>query len=251
MTSLRGLLRRRAQLVGCFQNIPAPESTEAMAFAGVDFVIVDTEHGLIGDEQIGVLLRAAETTGIAPIVRLANADGPRIGRLLDAGLAGIMVAHVRSAAEAEQIVSATRYPPLGHRSAAGSRVTGFGRRTSMTEFVDSDAAEPAVIAMIEDRVGVDNASAIAGTDGVDALFVGTSDLGMDVGARGRPDHPDVANGVNVVCGAAESHGISAGLPLPADADVAAAFESGATFVATSDVFALMSGLERFGSREKE
>jgi 2-keto-3-deoxy-L-rhamnonate aldolase RhmA len=244
MTPLRDRLRQRTQLVGCFQSIPSAESTEAAAFAGLDFVIIDSEHGLLGNDQIGALVRAAEATGIAPIVRLASADGPQIGRLLDAGVAGIMVAHVRSAAEAAAIAAATRYPPRGTRSAARSRATGYGRSASLTELA-SGARDPAIITMIEDRAGVDNSAEIAGVDGVDALFVGTSDLSMDVGAPGNAAHADVVGGVSRVCSSAEEHGIGAGLPLAADADVAAAFALGATFVATSDVFALISALERF------
>lgn len=245
MPTVREQLRQRARLVGSFQSIPTPESTEAMAFAGLDFVMIDTEHGLIGDEQIGALVRAAEATGIAPLVRMPNADSARIGRMLDVGVVGIMVAHVRSAPEAAEIVAMTRYPPGGSRSAAGSRVNGYGRRVAMADFVESDAAQPAVLAMIEDRVGIENAAAIASTEGVDALFVGTSDLAMDLGVPGRADDPAVAGGVAAVCAAAEEHGISAGLPLAANADVGAAFASGATFVATSDVFALIDGLARF------
>ena len=245
MTSLRDQLRRRDRLVGCFQNIPSPESTEATAFAGLDFVIVDTEHGLIGDEQIGALVRAAEAAGIAALVRLPNADPARIGRLLDVGVVGIMVAHVRSAAEAAAIVAMTRYPPRGSRSAAGTRVSGWGRRVGMAEFVESEAAQPAVICMIEDRPGLEHAGAIAGVDDVDALFVGTSDLAMDLSVPGRPDHPDVQGGVETVCKAAEEHGVSAGLPLAASADVGETLAGGATFAATADAFALIEGLARF------
>lgn len=245
MPSLGELLRQRKRLVGCFQRIPTPESTEAAAFAGLDFVVVDTEHGLIGDEGIGALVHAAEAAGITPLVRLARADAPRIGRLLDAGVAGIVLAHVRSAADAEELVAAMRYPPEGHRSAAGSRVTGYGRSASLAEHLASDAASPTVIAMVEDRGGVERAGEIAGVAGVDALLVGTSDLSTDLGFPGRTEAPEVVRAVEAVCDAAARHGISAGLPLAADADVGAALSYGATFVATSDIYALITGLERF------
>ena len=154
-----------------------------------------------------------------------------------------MVAHVRSAAEAADIVAATRYPPRGNRSAAGSRATGYGRSASLSELAGG-ARDPAIIAMVEDRVGVENAAEIASIEGVDALFVGTSDLSMDLDAPGNPDHPDVTRVVSRVCGIAEERGIGIGLPLAADADVGAAFARGATFVATSDLYALIGGLER-------
>jgi len=244
MAPLRERLRQRTQLVGCFQSIPSAESTEAAAFAGLDFVIIDDEHSLLGNDQIGALIRAAEATRIPPIIRLASADGPQIGRLLDAGIAGIMVAHVRSADEAAATAAATRYPPRGSRSAAGSRATGYGRTARLAELADG-ARDPAIIAMIEDKVGVENAAEIAAVDGVDALFVGTSDLSMDVGAPGNAAHADVVDSVSRVCSVAKECGIGAGLPLAADADVSAAFALGATFVATSDLFALIDGFERF------
>lgn len=245
MASLGELLRRREWLAGCFQRMPTPESTEAAAFAGLDFVVIDTEHGLVGDERIGALIHAAEAAGITPLVRLARADMSRIGRLLDAGVAGIMAAHVRSAAEAEEIVATARYAPAGHRSAAGSRVTGYGRTASLADHLASEAATPAVIAMVEDRSGVEQAETIGGVAGVDALFVGTSDLSTELGLPGRTDAPEVVRAVETVCAAAARCGISVGLPLAANADARAARAHGATFVATSDVYALIEGLERF------
>ena len=251
MSPLREQLRQRASLVGCFQQIPAAESTEAAAFAGLDFSIFDLEHALIDDAQIAALLRAAEASGIAPLARLPHADGPRIGRLLDAGLAGIFVAHVRSAAAAREIVEATRYPPRGHRSAAGTRATGYGRTASLPELIDSEGGDPAVVAMIEDGTGVENASEIAAVDGVDALFLGTTDLSVDLGAPGQRDHPDVVAAVSAVCEAAAAHGISAGVPVASGADGRIALERGATFVATGDVHTLIGGLEQFRATSLE
>ncbi len=245
MATLGERLREREHLIGCFQNISAPEATEAAAAAGVDFVVVDTEHGPVGDQQIATLVRVAEAAGIALLVRLAQGDRPRVGRLLDAGAAGIMIAHVRSADEAAHIVAATRYPPEGERSAAGSRVTAWGRKMNLAEFAASAAARPTVIAMTEDRDGVEKAAAIASVPGVDGLFVGTSDLSIDVGVPGEAGHREVASRVATVCETAREHGVSAGVPLTADSDASTAFAGGATFVATGDVGALIVGLERF------
>ena len=243
--TLREQLRRRERLVGCFQTIAAPESTEAAAAVGLDFVVVDLEHALIGDDTLGSILRAADAAGIAAAVRPPTLDAARIGKLLDAGAKGIVVPHLHSAEQARELVSATRYPPEGVRGAAGSRSSGFWRRTSVAELVGADAQHPAVIAMVEDRVGLEHAEAIAAVDGVDALFVGTMDLSMDLGVPGETEHPDVLAGVAQASRAAAAHDISIGVPVADSEQGRAALEAGATFVATGDVYTLMGGLERF------
>lgn len=243
--TLREQLRSRSRLIGCFQSISAPESAEAAAVVGFDFVVVDLEHALIGDDTLGAILRGADAAGIATIVRPPEVDAPRIGKLLDAGAAGIMVPHVRSADEARQIVDATRYPPDGTRGAAGGRATGYWRRTQASELVGPDAPHPAVIAMVEDRAGLEAADEIASVDGIDALFVGTMDLSMDLGVPGEPGHADVLAGAARVYEVSEAHDISAGVPVATGGQGRGALESGATFVATGDMYALIGGLERF------
>ena len=231
--------------MGCFQRLAAPEATEAAGHAGLDFVIIDLEHGRIGPELLGNLVRAAEVALIAPVVRIPEAHGPTIGGILDAGAQGIVVPHVQSGPAAEAVVTATRFPPYGHRSAVALRATGFGRKLSMAEFLGSDTAKPAVIAMVEDEAGVKNAADIAGTDGVDALLVGTTDLSFALGVPGDTAHPNVVAGIEQADAAARLHGISLGVPVRSGQAAAQARTRGATFVATDDISTLLGGLERF------
>ena len=243
--TLRKRLQNREKIFGCFQNIPAPEATEAAAFAGLDFVIIDLEHAFIDDSCLGAIIRAAESTGIFPVVRLPSIDKPRIGKILDIGASGIVIPHVHSEEEARFIVSATRYPPDGERSAAGLRTSGYGRKKHIAELVGPNAHHPTIIAMIEDKIGLKEAEKIMAVEGIDAILLGTADLSMDMEVPGESSHPDILAKVAEISRKAETRGISVGVPVITGEQANTAFEKGATFVTTSDIYTLIGGLEQF------
>src|SRR5204863_5066527 len=122
-------------LLGCFQRFAAPEVTEACAAAGLDFVVIDLEHAPTTEERAADLIRAAEAAGIAALVRVATPEPATIGRLLDAGAAGLHIPQIRSASEAEAAVRATRFAPKGSRGLATARQAGYGARMPLADFV--------------------------------------------------------------------------------------------------------------------
>ncbi len=156
---------------GTWMSIGSPAIVELAAECGVDWVLLDMEHGACTEERLPDLLRALRGSETRGIVRVPTIQPDLIGRVLDRGADGIMVPHVRSAAEAEMVVQAMRYPPVGSRGVSRTvRAYGYGLQT-----ID-DRIAPLFFAQIEDLLGVDNAAAIAAVDGVDTLFVGPADL---------------------------------------------------------------------------
>ncbi len=162
--------------MGGWLQLPGSASAELMGSVGFDFVCVDQQHGLIGDDALLPMLQALAATGTPALVRVTTNEPATIGRALDRGAAGVIVPLVNSAAEAARAVDACRYPPHGHRSFGPTRVAW--RPT---------APEPLCIVMVETLDAVDALPAILATPGVDAVFVGPSDLALSAGSA--PDSP--------------------------------------------------------------
>jgi 4-hydroxy-2-oxoheptanedioate aldolase len=231
-------LKRRLQdgetLVGCFQRIAAPDVTELCAAAGFDFVVVDLEHALISEERVADLVRAAEAAGILALVRVPRLDPAAIGRLLDAGAAGIHVPLVCSAGEAEEAVRATRFAPNGTRGLAPARQSGYGARMSLTEYVAASEAWPLVVVQVESRSGLASVEVIARVPGVDVVFIGLTDLSQDLGVPGDYDDPALRDAVDGVLEALRGCDKAAGVPVTGAAMAEDYVARGATYLTTSD-----------------
>lgn len=207
-TRLPELLRGSRALLGMFVGIPSPSLVEMCGHAGVDFVIVDNEHGPAGIESTEHMLRAARASGIIPVVRTLEAD---ILRMLDIGASAIQVPQVNTVEQARRIVAAAKYPPLGMRGAAFStRAAGYGFFGGDRHVADSNAGT-AVIVMAETREAMDHLDDILAVPGIDAVFFGPNDLSFSFGHPGQMDHPDVVSAIEHGIERALAHGVAPGV----------------------------------------
>ncbi len=207
-TRLPELLRGTRPLLGMFVGIPSPSLVEMCGHAGVDFVIVDNEHGPSGFESTEQMLRAARASGVIPVVRTLEAD---ILRTLDIGASAIQVPQVNSAEQATRIVAAAKYPPQGTRGAAFStRAAGFGFFGGDRHIEDSNAGT-AVIVMAETRAALANIDAIVSVPGIDAVFFGPNDLSFSLGHPGQMGHPEVIAAIEHGISRALAHGVAPGV----------------------------------------
>lgn len=165
---------------GLFCSIPSPVVVEMIGHAGYDFVIVDTEHVLINPETLENMIRAGEAVGLTVLVRVPDTSPGPILRALDGGAQGIVVPHVKTRADAEAAVRASRYYPLGERSLNGGRPAGFGK-SNLVEYMQKANEEVLVVVMIEDREGVENIEEILSVPGVDMVLEGAADLSQSYG----------------------------------------------------------------------
>jgi 4-hydroxy-2-oxoheptanedioate aldolase len=124
-----------------------------------------------------------------PFVRVPEREYGVIGRLLDAGAAGIIVPRIETAAQAADVVAACRFPPLGHRSAIATLPSVEYRRLSPTQLYDVANRSTVVKLLIESPRGIENIEAIARVEGVDLLGIGSNDLSAELGVAGGPVHP--------------------------------------------------------------
>ncbi|MET7572904.1 aldolase/citrate lyase family protein [Streptomyces sp. NPDC005492] len=225
-------IRTRAGLVGFWIGTDNPPMTERLARLGYDYLCLDAQHGLLDDTGCLRNLTAIDAGTTVGMVRVAANTPQHIGRALDLGAAGVIVPLVSTPEEAAAAVRACRYPPTGTRS--------YGPvRSALRIGPDPREADRAVacVVMIETLEGLDNVETIARVPGVDALYVGPSDLSLALGdfppATERPA-PRFADALDRVRAAARAAGRGCGLHTNTGAAAARALADGFTFASVSD-----------------
>ncbi|MFB7251523.1 aldolase/citrate lyase family protein [Microbacterium sp. NPDC056234] len=226
----------------------SPVIAEIVAGSGVDWLLIDMEHAANSLESVLHQLQAVAAYPVVPVVRVPWNDAVMIKQVLDLGAQNIIVPMVSSAAEAEAAVAATRYPPHGLRG-VGSALSRSARWNRVDDYLQDAASHISLIVQIETASGVDNAAEIAAVDGVDAVFVGPSDLAASLGRLGQQAHPDVVDAVTRTFTAVRAAGAAVGVnafdPTGADAYIA----QGADFVAVgADVAMLARASEALAAR---
>jgi 4-hydroxy-2-oxoheptanedioate aldolase len=197
--------------LGGWLTVCDPSIAEYLANCGLDEVTADQQHSTIGVDDLGVLLPAIEARGALPLTRVGYNDPYLIGRSLDLGAVGVIIPMVNNAAEAAAAVRAFRYPPRGNRSAGAVRSPYF-----MGAGTPQELERAACIVMVETADGLRNVDAIAGTPGVDCVYVGPGDLALGLGldwddSKWNDAQAKLhADAVAAVLAATKKHGIAAG-----------------------------------------
>lgn len=224
--SFKARLRARDPMYGCFVGLPSPAMVEMVGYAGFDFVIIDVEHGTFSPESIEHMVRAADIANIPALVRLPSGSNYHILGALEMGAAGFMVPHVGSVAQTREIVASAYYPPLGHRGISSRTRAAQHGMVRPANYLPSQAEQTSVILMIEDKDTIPEVGAMAKVEGVDAMFVGPSDLSASLGRMANPKHPDVVGALDRIFKdviAAKGPALATTIQTPADvADLAKA-----------------------------
>lgn len=183
---------------GTFAVLGEPALVEMIGYAGLDYVIIDTEHSGNTTEQAGNLIRAAEIGNITPIVRVTANTPELILRALDMGAGGILVPQVNTAGQAIAAVKAARYAPSGERGIAGVvRAARYGF-VPMQEYIAGANRETLVITQVEHVDSVSNLDEILAVDGIDGVFIGPTDLSQSMGCTGQFDNPELRRVIHSV-----------------------------------------------------
>lgn len=183
----------------------------AMHTCGFDWLFIDLEHGAMGLDTAVQISVAALSAGISPVVRVPKGRYDLATRALDGGAFGIVVPHVDTAEEAREIVDRLKYPPIGHRSAAGGMPQLGFAPTPLAEAAVAVNAAMLVVVMLESPEAIANADAIAAVPGVDVLLIGTNDLTCEMGIPGQLMHERVAEAYEITVAACRNHGKWAGM----------------------------------------
>ncbi len=231
---------------GLWVSLADSVAAEITAGAGFDWILLDAEHS---PNDIRTLLQQLQAVGaypVSPIIRPVRGDVALIKQYLDIGAQSILVPMVETAEHAAEMVGAVRYPPDGVRGVATARGSRWGR---VDDYWTQANEQMCVVAQIESLTGLENLESIAAVPGIDALFVGPSDLGAALGYLGQANHPEVKAAVAAALGRIRATGKAAGV-LGVTPELAVEYvNAGATFVGVgTDTGILASGTKALADR---
>lgn len=218
MRGCTDLLRRRVDagdplIFGCVQDARSGAAVEAYHAAGFDVLLIDREHTSLGLETVAEHIRLARALGMPAMVRAADHSYPEIARVLDQGADGVFVPRVRNRAEVEDIVAASRYPPLGRRglgasTCPASRYLGWSTPQEQVDYGNRDVV---VGIQVETGEALEDIEDIVSVPGIDMAVVGNDDLSLGMGILGQLDSPQYLEAVERVIAACRRHGVMPGI----------------------------------------
>lgn len=237
--SFRRAVRGGDTLIGCWASLASPIATELLGIVGFDWMLLDAEHAPNDVLTLIPQLMSLKDSASAPVVRPPANDSVFIKRLLDSGFSNFLVPFIDSADDAARAVAATRYPPQGIR---GVSVSQRGNRyATVPDYFDIANDNVCVIVQIESRKAVDSIDEILAVDGVDAVFVGPSDLAATHGHIGNPNHPEVQQAIARVFERAQAAGKPSGILAPVQADAERYLAMGCSVIAVCADMGLLKG----------
>lgn len=190
-----------------FVALPSVRHAQIVALTGVDGIVIDCEHGHIGDDSMHNAVAAIAALGVSPIIRIRGTSHDIIKRALDTGAHGIMVPQINNADEARQVVQSSKFPPYGVRG-QGSAFPAIAHGLTTPEYMLSANETIITMIQIETKAGVENVDEIAAVPGVDLVFVGPNDLAQSllgyVPAKG--DEPVFTGAIDKVIAAGRKAG---------------------------------------------
>jgi len=189
-------------------DIRQPSLMQVLKNAGFDFVIIYNEHGAFGIESIADIGRMARILGLTPIVRVPELAYPYVAQSLDVGAQGIMLPRVTHPDQVHQILEIMKYPPLGKRGTAMSRGQSDFRSGPLNENLAHANANSFLWVQIETAESLQHLDEIVAIAGVDALFVGPTDLSISLGVAGQMDAPELNNAIERVLERCKAHGVA-------------------------------------------
>ena len=206
---LRSLWQEGKAAVNGWLAIPNSFATEVMAHQGWDTLTIDLQHGVIDYAAMVTMLQAISTTPTVPVVRVPWLEPGIIMKSLDAGAYGIICPMINSREEAQKLVAYTHYAPRGTRSFGPVRALYYGGADYPEKANDSLVR----FAMIETAQALDNLDSILSVEGLDAIYIGPSDLSLALGCKPVFDDVDlpVAQAIDHILARAQAHGVKAGI----------------------------------------
>lgn len=201
--------------LGAWVKLAAPETVELLALAGFDFVVVDAEHGTIDIRTVSTMIGLARGCGLVPFVRVAGTAPRDVQPSLDAGAGGLFVPRVDDPAGARDAVRAARFPPLGRRGASTSGRAGRWGLETLAEYVRAGDEDVRLVVQAESIEALGAVAEIGLVEGVDAVFLGPTDLA--VSSRTVADDERLGRLVAVAERACAEHGVTLGTTAAGDA----------------------------------
>jgi 4-hydroxy-2-oxoheptanedioate aldolase len=193
---LKEKLSRGEPVIGTWNTLASPLMTEVFAQAGLDFQIIDLEHGPFILDQIHLHVSACENSiGCTPLVRVPANDEWMSLQALDQGAHGIVVPHIDSVKSAQNFANVTKYYPAGQRGFTPFSKAGGFNNINTSSYVERANKETINIVIIESKDGLDNLEQIVSVDTIDVIYFGAYDLSQALGYPGEVKHPEVIKAI--------------------------------------------------------
>jgi 2-keto-3-deoxy-L-rhamnonate aldolase RhmA len=237
-------LREAQPVFGCTITTGSLDLAVRAATAGFHFLWLELEHSPLTLETVRNIVLATRDLPAVPFARLPLTETWTAKRVLDAGVHGVVFPFVTTPALARQAAASCRYPPVGRRGSGASLATSSWPDPGA--YYDSADRNIMTVVVVEEAEALERVDEIAGTPGVDVVFVGTGDLSFSLGLRGQQQHPRVEEAAALVLAAAKRHGKVAGRPAGSASETARYIAEGFLFFqAPSDLALFEAGAHAF------
>jgi 4-hydroxy-2-oxoheptanedioate aldolase len=226
-------LRAGQNVLGTWSMLSSPNVVNVIGTTGLDFVIIDMEHGPMSFETVENMVRAAEATGCSAIVRVAELSESTLLRALETGSRGVMVPHVETPEDARRVVDACRYHPEGRRGLSPYTRNHDYSHERLAETLAEANRETLAGILVEGQDGLRQLDAIAAVPGLDLIYLGVYDISQSAGVPGELMHPLVVEALERCASQITQRGVAAG-SFARDLDYARLLiRSGYNFIAYS------------------
>lgn len=195
--------------LGAISHMLSPVAVEAMGAAGMDFVLLDMEHGPISFESLAACITAADAANITPMVRVSDTTRPSILRALDLGANAVIVPCLETIEQAKALIQHAKFKPIGNRGYCMTRdgKWGFGKiyESGLDGYLEQCNKQALLIPQCETVSCLENIEEIAALEGIDGILVGPYDLSLALGIPGQFSHPDFISAVNRILKACKAN----------------------------------------------
>lgn len=232
---MKDKLKAGKVFLGTWCTISSPSVINVIAAAGLDFAIIDMEHGPHSFQTVENMIRAAEVESCSPLVRVAKNDEALILNALDIGAHGVLVPHIEMQADAELAISHAKYYPLGNRGFSPFTRAGGYSLYNVQSHSQIENEKTIVVLILEGKDGISSLDEILDLENieskVDVIYIGAYDLSQAVGFPGQVDHPEVRKHLEICIRKVRDRGLAAGGYVAKNSnDVAWMYEMGMQFI---------------------
>ena len=232
------------KVIGSFFTMGSVPVLEILSMAGLDFLMIDTEHGPYDVETAQQLIIACESRGITPFVRVKDYNRNSVLKMLDVGAMGLLIPFIKNVDQVKELVGYAKYKPVGERGFGGGREVTYNMDPVMVDVRDYFAwanRETLLIPQCETVEALESIEEITAIDGVDGIFVGPFDLSIAMGIPQQFDHPDFTAALERVITACKKNDKFCWVLGVSPEDVCKRFEMGFDGVLTVDSHFLIFG----------
>lgn len=230
--TLKEKLKNHETVFGMFYKVNSPIVTEMIGWSGMDFIVVDCEHGAIGYESVENIVRCADSVDLSTVIRVASASEEHILHALDSGAEGVQIPDMKTVEQFKENVRACKYYPLGSRGLSrGTRNCKFGFWNEQEKpYVEAANEKSLVVVHIENKEMADAIEEICQIPEIDVIFVGPADLSQSLGIPGKSKDPLVVETACKVIETAEKYGKAGGINVTNAQDMERYIQHGARYI---------------------